>query len=422
METSKLGSPTVVGVLRATQTDERRTPLIPAGVAKLVAKNVRVLIESGTGSGSFHSDEDYSRAGATVVPTGAEVVQQADVLVMLNRPTDEVTRSLRSGQVAIGPFSPMINHDLGRQFAERQVSAMSLDMVPRITRAQAIDILSSQATIAGYKAVLIAANHSPRLFPMLMTAAGTIPPARVLIIGAGVAGLQAIATARRLGAVVEAYDTRPIVKEQVESLGATFVTIDTGGATTGERGGYAQEATADVLSRQQAGLTAAVARADVVITTAAVPGKPAPRLITADAVAQMQPGSVIVDLAAETGGNCELTRKGEIVEHNGRTIVGLTNLPSMVPFHASAMLSRNLLNLFDLMIDKQGTLSLNMSDEVITGMLITHQGAVVHPMVRDAMGITGAAQASAVNASAAALPIETPALENQTETPGPQAE
>jgi NAD(P) transhydrogenase subunit alpha len=261
-----------------------------------------------------------------------------------------------------------------------------MDAIPRTSRAQYMDALSSMATVAGYKAVLLAADHLAKFMPLLTTAAGNIPPAKVLVIGAGVAGLQAIATARRLGAVVEAYDTRAAVKEQVQSLGARFIEIDTGARDTETSAGYAREATADELAAQQAELARRAARSDAIITTAAVPGRPAPRLISAETVEQMAPGSVIVDLAAETGGNCELTQPGQVIEHNGVTIIGTTNLPSTIPIHASQMYAKNIQNLLALLLNKDGALVLNMDDDIVAGTVITKDGQVLHEGTRARMG------------------------------------
>jgi NAD(P) transhydrogenase subunit alpha len=316
---------------------------------------------------------------------------------------DEVGR-LRDGSALIALLAPLTNHDLVRALAAKNVTSFSMDAIPRTTRAQSMDVLSSQATVAGYKAVLLAADHLPKFFPMLTTAAGSITPAKALVVGAGVAGLQAIATARRLGAVVEAYDTRPVVKEQVESLGAKFVEIDTGQADAQDKGGYAKEASAEVLRRQQEKLAERAERADVVITTAAVPGRPAPRLISAETVGRMRPGSVIVDLAAETGGNCELTRPGEVIEQNGVTIVGLTNLPSMMPVHASQMYAKNVHNLLALLL-KDGRLAPDWNDDIVAGTCITRDGEVVHEATRQRMGLDAAA-APAQPAAPAAEPAQ----------------
>src|SRR5829696_6767607 len=312
-----------VGVPRETAPGERRVAMTPDTVKRLTATGVVVEVERGAGEASGHSDDAYVAAGAAIVADAAAAI--------------------------IALLQPMTNVDLVRALATRDVTAFSMDAIPRTTRAQSMDVLSSQATVAGYKAVLMAADTLPRFFPMLTTAAGSIVPAKVLIVGAGVAGLQAIATARRLGAVVEAYDTRPVVKEQVESLGAKFVEIpvDTSDAQTA--GGYAKEVSAETLRKQQEVLADHAAKSDVVVTTAAIPGRPAPRLISRETVERMRPGSVIVDLAAETGGNVELTQAGETVEHNGVKIMGQLNLPSTMPVHASQMYAKNIQNLLDLL-------------------------------------------------------------------------
>lgn len=364
-----------LGVPKETAQNERRVALTPDGVKKYVAAGHKVLIESGAGEGAFITDKAYEEAGGTIVPT--KDAFGADLVLKVQRPSSDEVKMLRPGAALLAFLSPMVNTDLVRELQDQKTVAFSMDAIPRTTRAQYMDALSSQATVAGYKSVLLAADHLPKFFPLLQTAAGSIPPAKVLVIGAGVAGLMAIGTARRLGAVVEAYDARPVVKEQVESLGGKFVEIDTGADLTGA-GGYAKEATEDVIAKQQAGLAARAAKADVVITTAAVPGKKAPVLISADAVKGMPYGSVIVDLAAETGGNCELTEAGKVVEKEGVTIIGLGNLPSMMSVHSSLMYSKNVQNLLALLIDKDGKLNLDMSDDIIAGTIITRDGEVVH--------------------------------------------
>ncbi len=392
-----------IGVPRETVEGEKRVGLIPESIGKL-AGDVDFVVEAGAGEGSSISDDEYREAGATVVPDAAAVFEQADLIVKVQAPqagSGDVDR-FREGQALISLLAPLVNHDLVQRLADKRVTAMAMDAVPRISRAQSMDALSAMSNIGGYKSVLLAANHLPKLFPLLMTAAGTIKPARVLVIGAGVAGLQAIATARRLGAVVEAYDTRPVVKEQVESLGAKFVEIDTGADDTQTAGGYAREATAEELRRQQEGLNAHIAQSDVVITTALVPGRPAPQLIPASAVESMSTGSVIVDLAAETGGNCELTEPGEIVTRHGVTIIGLLNLPSLLPLHSSQMFSRVVQNLLGLLL-KDGQLNLNMDDEIIRGIVITRDGEVIQEPTRKAMGL-GEAPAAVAEPEAAPDP------------------
>jgi NAD(P) transhydrogenase subunit alpha len=364
-------------VPKETAANERRVALIPDAVKKYTGSGLTVLVQAGAGEGSFFSDDAYTQAGAKIVPDAATLYGQGDLILKVQKPEPREIDQMKPGATLIAFLQPMVNLDLVRQLVQRRITAFSMDAIPRTTRAQYMDALSSMATVAGYKAVLLAADHTAKFFPLLTTAAGTIPPAKVLIIGAGVAGLMAIGTARRLGAVVEAYDARAVVKEQVESLGAKFVVIDTGADLAGA-GGYAKEATEDILSKQQAGLGARAAKSDIVITTAAVPGRPAPRLIPASTVEQMAPGSVIVDLAAETGGNCELTVPGEIVERHGVTIIGITNLPSTLPVHASQMYSKNIQNLLALMIGKDGTFNIDMNDDILNQTIITQDGQILH--------------------------------------------
>jgi len=354
--------------------------MTPDTVKRLTASGVVVKVESGAGLASGHSDESYVAAGATIVADAAEAFN-AQVVIKVQKPDANEAALLNPGTTIIAILQPMTNVDLVRDLAARDITAFSMDAIPRTTRAQSMDVLSSQATVAGYKAVLMAADTLPKFFPMLTTAAGSIVPAKVLVVGAGVAGLQAIATARRLGAVVEAYDTRPVVKEQVESLGAKFVDIpvDTSDAQTA--GGYAKEVSAETLRKQQEVLADHAAKSDVVVTTAAVPGLPAPRLISRETVERMRPGSVIVDLAAETGGNVELTKAGETVEHNGVKIMGQLNLPSTMPVHASQMYAKNIQNLLDLLI-KNGKLDPDFEDEIVKGTVITRGGDVVHEMTK----------------------------------------
>lgn len=381
--------PVTIGVPKEIVENERRVALIPDAVKKYVAGGHRVLVQSGAGLEAAYTDDAYSAAGATIVPDAASVFGQADLILKIQKPEPGEIALLRKGSTLLAMLQPLVNHDLVSSLASQGVTAVSLDAIPRTTRAQSMDVLSSMSTLGGYKAVLLAADNMPKIFPMLMTAAGTIAPAKVLIIGAGVAGLQAIATARRLGAVVEAYDTRPVVKEQVESLGAKFVEVDMTGieAQTQDSGGYAREASPELLRRQQETMANRAARSDVVITTALVPGRPAPKLIMADTVARMAPGAVIVDMAAETGGNCELTVPGEIITTpNGVTIIGLTNLPSTLPFHASQMYSKNLQNLLAIMLTKEGALNMNFEDDIIKGTTITMNGEVVHEATKNAMG------------------------------------
>lgn len=361
-----------IGVPRETAPGERRVALVPETVAKLVKSGNEVVVERGAGTEAAFVDGAYEQAGARIVDDAFD----AELVAKVQRPTPEEVARMRPGQMLISFLPALIDPRSAQAIAERGVTALSMDAIPRITRAQPMDALSSQATVAGYKAVLLAAAQLPRFFPMLMTAAGTIAPAKVLVIGAGVAGLQAIATARRLGAVVEAFDTRPVVKEQVQSLGAKFLEIDLGESGAGA-GGYAKELSEEAHRKEVELLAKAARENDIVITTAAIPGRKAPVLITKDMVPTMRPGSVIVDLAAETGGNCELTEVGKTVVKHGVTIVGTTNLPSTMPYHASQMYSRNIASLLALFL-KDGTATLDMSDEVIKGTVITQGGRVVH--------------------------------------------
>jgi NAD(P) transhydrogenase subunit alpha len=367
-----------IGVVKETLPGERRVALVPEAARALVKANLQVAVESGAGAAAFFSDAAYIDAGANL--TDAATALAADAVLKVQPPSlDEVAR-LKSGAVSISFLQPSTNADVIRALAKQQVTAFSLDLVPRISRAQSMDALSSQSNVGGYKAVLLAANHLPKFFPLLMTAAGTVAPARVLVMGAGVAGLQAIATARRLGAVVEAYDVRPAVKDEVHSLGATFLELPLE-AQEGA-GGYAREQSEDFLHRQRELIGDRVAASDVVITTAAIPGRKAPILVTADMVRRMRIGSVIIDLAAETGGNCELTKPGEVIEVGGVTIDGTRNLPSTMPVHASQLYSKNVSTLLLLLV-KGGALSLDFNDEIVKGACVTHGGEIVNPRAKE---------------------------------------
>jgi NAD(P) transhydrogenase subunit alpha len=345
-----------VGIPRETAQGERRVALVPETVGKLAAGGFELVVESGAGAAASFPDDAYTDAGATLGDPWS-----ADGVAKVRKPSVEELDRLRSGQLLIGFLEPLSDPDGIEALAARGVTAFAMESIPRITRAQPMDALSSQATVGGYKAALLAAETLPRFFPMLMTAAGTVPPAKVLVIGAGVAGLQAIATARRLGAVTTGFDVRPVVREQIESLGANWLDLGVTGAEA--EGGYARELTPEEMEAQQRALEGRIADFDVVITTAAVPGRPAPKIIPASAVEAMRPGSVIVDLAAESGGNCELTEPGEIVERSGVTLVGLTNLASTMPYHASTLYSRNVMALL-LHLAPEGELALDWSDEI----------------------------------------------------------
>jgi NAD(P) transhydrogenase subunit alpha len=371
-----------VGVTRETREGERRVALTPDAAGRLVKTGAAVLIERGAGAGAFFPDEAYEAAGATL--TDAEGVHRdADVVLKVNRPGDSELGRLRPGSALIATLQPFTSLEAVRRLAAASVTAFAMDLIPRITRAQPMDSLSSQSNIAGYKAVLVAADRLAKFFPMLTTAAGTVTPARVFVMGAGVAGLQAIATARRLGATVEAFDTRPIVKEQVESLGARFVQVDLGTEKTEGAGGYAAALGEETLRRQQELLAERIKASDVVITTALVPGRRAPVLITEAMARAMRPGSVIVDLAAEMGGNCELTEPGRTVEKHGVTIVGEVNHPSGVAVHASQLYARNITTLLA-HLTKDGSLALDLNDEITKGALVTHEGRIVNDAVRAA--------------------------------------
>jgi NAD(P) transhydrogenase subunit alpha len=353
-----------VGVPKESTTGERRVALVPETIGRL-GEGVEVVVEPGAGVAASYTDDAYREAGASLGdPWGAEVV------VKVAAPSASEVERLRDGQVLIAFLQPLTDPAGVERLAATGVLAFALESVPRISRAQSMDALSSQATVSGYKAALVAADRLPRFLPMLITAAGTIPPAKVLVIGAGVAGLQAIATARRLGAVVSSFDVRPVVREQVESLGATFLDLGVEGEESA--GGYALELTVEQQAAQQAGLQERIPQFDVVITTAAIPGRPAPKLITAEAVRAMRPGSVIVDLAAESGGNCELTEPGSEVEQSGVLVVGTTNMPSTMPTHASQLLSRNVAALLSLLV-VDGQVALDWDDEIVAGACVTRR-------------------------------------------------
>jgi len=355
--------------------DERRVALVPDTAVKLVAAGLEVSVEEGAGSNAFVPDEAYQAAGVKVVKGAAALLKDADVVLKVQAPSAGELELLQKGAVLISFLQPATQGDIVSALAKRGVTAFSLELVPRISRAQSMDALSSQASAAGYKAVLIAAARLGKFFPMMMTAAGTVAPARVLVMGAGVAGLQAIATARRLGAVVSAYDVRTAVKDEVKSLGATFIELPLE-AQEGQ-GGYAREQSEEFLRKQRELIGEHIAKSDVVITTAAIPGRRPPLLVPADMVKGMRPGSVIVDLAAETGGNVELTKAGEDVEIGGVTIIGARNVPSTMPLHASQLYARNVANLL-LHLVKDGAINLDFADEITKGACVTHGGEIVN--------------------------------------------
>jgi NAD(P) transhydrogenase subunit alpha len=377
-----------IGVLRETSPGETRAAMVPETVRRFVRDGLEVLVEAGLGGGAFISDDQYAEAGANVCGDPAEICREAQIVVKINPPVTDPGRDemamLQSGSVFIAVLAPATSGPLPEALAARGVSSFALDAMPRITRAQSMDVLSSMATVAGYKAVLLAADALARMMPMLMTAAGTIKPAIALVIGAGVAGLQAVATAKRLGARVSAVDTRPAVAEQVESLGASFISMETSQEAE-DTGGYATDLGEAFYKQQQEILAPHVAAADIVIATAMIPGRPAPILITEAMVDAMKGGAVIVDLAAITGGNCTLSRANETVTHKGVTIMAPTNLPAEVPVNASEMFSRNAATFINELLDEQ-QLNIDLDNEVISGTLVSHEGKVVHPAAVKALG------------------------------------
>ena len=363
----------IVGILKEPQA-ETRVSLLPEAAAQLIKKGIEVFVETGAGLKASASDADYEKAGAKIV-SAQEVVSSADVILSIHQPILPIPAS----KVLIGVFQPLYHQEKMQQWAQQGITVFSLDMLPRTTRAQSMDVLSSQANISGYKAVLLAANLYPRYLPMFMTAAGSIAPAKVLILGAGVAGLQAIATAKRLGAVVEVFDTRPAVKEEVMSLGAKFVEVE-GAADASKAGGYAVEQTVEYKQNQQQKIAESIAKADIVITTAQIPGKKAPILITEEMMNAMRNGSVIVDIAAATGGNTPFTKNDETVVRNGVTIIGNSNLPATMPSDASKLYGKNVLNFLQLLTTKEGQLNLAWEDDLVKGSCVTHNGEVVRPL------------------------------------------
>jgi len=368
----------IIGVLKE-PSPETRVSLLPEHVATLKKWNVTVCVETNAGATAFANDDKYTAAGAAIKPR-AEILQNCDIILSINPVTKSEIANLQS-KIALGVFQPLYNTGLIKDFAAGNVTVFSMDMLPRTTRAQSMDVLSSQANIAGYKAVLLAANVFPKYFPMFMTAAGSVPPAKMMILGAGVAGLQAIATAKRLGAVVEVFDTRPAVKEEVQSLGAKFIEVD-GAADASKAGGYAVEQTEEFMQRQKAKIAESVAKADIVITTAQIPGKKAPVLITTAMIEGMKNGSVIIDLAAATGGNTELTKTDTTVTHHGVSIVGNSYLAATMPSDASKLYGKNILNFLQLVITKEGNINLNFDDDLVKGTCVVHNGEVTNERVK----------------------------------------
>lgn len=359
---------------------ENRVALLPEIVSSLTKRKVDVCVETGAGDSAMATDAAYQEAGATIA-SREDVLTKADFLIGIHAPNEKLVNSLGKEQLWLSQYNPLWNTALVKQFAEKGITTFSMDAIPRSTRGQAMDVLSSQATVAGYKAVLDAANHLPTFYPMFMTAAGTIRPATVLVLGAGVAGLQAIATAKRLGAQVQAFDVRSAVKEEVMSLGAKFVEVE-GAKEDAAAGGYAVEQTDEFKQKQQQAINDHAAKANVVICTAQIPGRKAPLLLPKEAVARMKPGSVIIDLAASTGGNCELTKDNETIIEHGVTIIGQSNYPSKMPVDASKMFGKNILNFLEVLINEEGKLELNFDDDIIKGTCITHKGEIINERVR----------------------------------------
>ncbi len=367
-----------LAILKETEEGEHRVALIPDSIKRLSQKGFAVLVEAGAGSSAGYSDQEYEQAGATLVSSAQKLAEQADCVVKVRPPSLEEVEVLRNSSVFIAILQPALRLDLVKKLAEKQITSFGLDLIPRTTLAQSMDVLSSMSTIAGYKAVLLAADTINRFFPMLMTAAGTIAPAKVLVIGAGVAGLMACATAKRLGGVVEAFDVRPEVKEQVHSVGAKFIEVPVNEDGSGG-GGYAKVMSDEYKQKQAELISRHISKSDVVIPTALIPGRKAPILISEEQVASMKPGSVIVDLAAEMGGNCALTQPGQTIIAHGVTIIGHSNLPSSLSFHASQMLSRNIEKFLLHLCDEKG-FQMNMEDEITRGSLVTKDGKVIHEL------------------------------------------
>ena len=383
----------IIGIPAEIKTAEKRVAMSPANVQSLTDRSVKVLIQADAGSAAGYPDAEYSAAGATITADRAEIFASADIILQVqsfgsnNENSDDDLAQLRSGQLIIGMMDPLASPQAAQAVADRGATAIALELVPRISRAQSMDVLSSMATLAGYKAVLMGASAAPRIFPMLMTAAGTLQPARVLIMGVGVAGLQACATAKRLGAVVEAYDVRPAAREQILSVGAKPIELDLDTGESEGAGGYAKEQGEDFLRRQRELMTEVVAQQDIIITTAAIPGAKSPILVTEDMVKAMKPGAVIVDLAAERGGNCDLTEQGKTVMAHDVTILGPENVPSELAYHASQMLGKNMQTLLELILDEEGNLNLDFNDEIVAGTVVAHQGEVPHPHMRKLLNL-----------------------------------
>ena len=376
-----------VAIPKETRRDEKRVAATPETIKKLIAAGLTVSVESGAGEASVISDAEYQQAGASIAANTETLFKDADIILKVQRPTLEASApeldSIKEGAILIGLLQPLIDSALVAELSKRKIIALSMDAIPRIARAQKMDALSSQSNVAGYKAVIMAADHLTKMMPLMMTAAGTISPAKVLVIGAGVAGLQAIATAKRLGAVIEAFDTRPVVKDQVESLGAKFIEVEAA-TETEDKGGYAKELSKDDQAKQLELIAKHAAHSDIIVTTAQIPGRPSPVLITEETVQKMKPGSVIVDLAVEGGGNCAISEKGKNVVKHGVTLIGQLNVPSLMANQASQLYARNIIHfLFEFYVDQK--INLDMENDVIKGSLITQDGNVVHEGAKSAL-------------------------------------
>ncbi|ARD23667.1 NAD(P) transhydrogenase subunit alpha [Shewanella japonica] len=379
-----------LGLPKESHSGEQRVALIPANVTILMKKQLQVIVESGAGLQAGFTDDDYVKVGATIASSREALLTEADIITVVNckgDQFDEISAVLKPHQLVIGMMDPLVNPQNAQTIANTGGSAIALELIPRITRAQSMDVLSSMATISGYKAVLLAAHKAPRLFPMMMTAAGTLKPSRAFIMGVGVAGLQACATAKRLGAVVEAYDIRPAAREQIISVGAKPVELDIEAENTETKGGYATEQSDDLLKRQQQAMANVLAQQDIVITTAAIPGRKAPVLITKEMVDGMKSGTIIVDLAAESGGNCELTQVDEVIMHNGVMILGPSNVPSTAANHASQMYGKNVENLLNLLINNEGELVLDFEDEIVRDTVVAHGNDVSSARLRELLNL-----------------------------------
>jgi NAD(P) transhydrogenase subunit alpha len=375
----------LVGIPKEGMAGERRVAAVPDTVSRMIKTGMQVLVETGAGRGTFIEDREFESAGAKIAASALDLFSSSDIVLKVNKPTIDEIGQMKEGSLLIAFLQPLASPEMVRRLAERRITSLSMELVPRITRAQRMDALSTMSTAAGYKAVLLAANASGRFLPMLTTAAGTIPPAKVLVIGAGVAGLQAIATAKRLGGVVTAFDTRPAAGEQVKSLGAEFVSLEVPHEAAEDVGGYAKELPPEFYRKEQELIRKYSKESDIIITTALIPGKRAPVLITEEMLKEMKPGSVIVDLAVEQGGNCPLSEAGKEVVKHGVILMGFLNIPAALPIHASQLYAKNVLAFLNLIVPDGTTLKLDPNDEIIKGSMVTHNGEIVHPVVKNAV-------------------------------------